>query len=139
MEKIKETSLFLYRHHFIRYLLVGGTTFIIDLSLLYVLHGRLEVNLEVATSIAYWTSIAYNFSLNRHWTFSTREKTDLRRHLSNYLVLLAANYLFAVLFVSIASHHINYIVAKIISVTIQVPWTYYAYKHYIFTESSTSE
>jgi putative flippase GtrA len=139
---VRKTSafvLYLYRHHFIRYLFVGSTTFIFDFALLFLLHGKASVDLAVATSIAYWVSIAYNFFLNRSWTFSARDKTDLRRHLSTYLILLGFNYLFTVVFVSLASHHINYLLAKAISVAISMSWTYFAYKNYIFTSKPPAE
>ena len=121
-----------------RYLAVGGSTFVIDFLLLFALHGKLNVQLAVATSVAYWISIAYNFMLNRAWTFSARDKSDLRRHLSSYLVLLAFNYGFTVLFISLASHHINYLLAKAIAVGIQMSWTYLIYKKFIFTSQAAS-
>jgi len=139
MKKASALVLYLYRHHFVRYLVVGGSTFAIDFGLLFALHGKAHVNLAIATSLAYWISIAYNFALNRHWTFSQRDKSDLRRHLSTYLVLLAFNYLFTVIFVSLVSHSLNYLVAKAIAVAIQMTWTYFAYKNYIFTSKPQPE
>jgi len=138
-EKLKSFTAQMYKHHFIRYLFVGGTSFTIDFSLLFVLHGKAHIHLAIATSIAYWLSIAYNFLLNRSWTFSARDKTDLRRHLTSYLVLLGFNYLFTVIFVDIASHQINYLIAKALSVAISMSWTYFAYKHYIFTTTQAVE
>jgi len=138
---IKKTSnflLFMYRHHFVRYLFVGGTTFVIDIGLLYVLHGKMGIRIGIATSLAYWISIVYNFLLNRTWTFSARDKDDLRRHLITYLVLLGFNYLFTVIFVSYFSHHINYLLAKVLAVMIQMTWTYYIYKNYIFVKNAGS-
>jgi putative flippase GtrA len=139
MRRTSAFVLYLYNHHFVRYLVVGGSTFVIDFGLLFTLHGKGHVNLAIATSLAYWISIAYNFSLNRHWTFSQRDKSDLRRHLSTYLVLLGFNYLFTVIFVSLASHSLNYLVAKAIAVAIQMTWTYFGYKNYIFTSKPQTE
>ncbi len=133
MKKTSALVIYLYNHHFVRYLFVGGSTFVIDFGLLFALHGKAHVNLAIATSLAYWISIAYNFSLNRHWTFSQRDKSDLRRHLSTYLVLLGFNYLFTVIFIDLVSHHINYLAAKAIAVLISMSWTYFVYKNYIFT------
>jgi putative flippase GtrA len=133
VDKVKETTLFLYRHHFVRYLLVGGTTFILDFGILFILHGKLKVGIAAATSVAYWVSIIYNFVLNRYWTFDSREKESLQRHITAYFFLLILNYFFAVTFVSYASNHINYIVAKAIAVLIQMIWTYPVYKKVIFT------
>jgi putative flippase GtrA len=136
MPNIKRLTLYLYHHHFVRYLLVGGTTFVIDFGILYVLHGHLKLNLGASASVSYWVSIVYNFVLNRYWTFDAREKDSLARHLSTYLILLIFNYLFTVTFVSIVGAHINYIIAKAISVALTMVWTYPVYKRYIFVTHS---
>jgi putative flippase GtrA len=134
-DKLKSLTVQLYKHHFIRYLFVGGTTFILDFTLLVLLHGFMHVNLAVATSIAYWTAVAYNFSLNRWWTFSASENSTLREHLMPYGILLGFNYLFTVLFVGLASRAMPYELAKIIAVPIQMVWTYPAFRR-IFTPAS---
>jgi putative flippase GtrA len=133
MKKVVSFISFLYRHKLIRYLLVGGTTFIIDFGLLVLLHGKFRVRLPVATSISFWVAVAYNFFLNRTWTFSSSENKKLHQHLVAYGALLAFNYVFAVLFVSFFSRHIPYTVAKTLSVILQTSWTYQIYKRVIFT------
>lgn len=132
MERIKELTVYLYRHHFVRYLLIGGTTFVIDFGILFTLHGILKLNLAASTSVAYWISISYNFVLNRYWTFDAREKESLKRHLTIYFALLVFNYLFTVVVVSILGAHINYVVAKAAAVAVQMTWTYVIYKNHIF-------
>jgi putative flippase GtrA len=132
--RIKALTLFLYRHHFVRYLLVGGTTFVLDFGILYTLHGVMKLNLAASTSVAYWISISYNFVLNRYWTFDSREKESLARHIGTYGSLLLVNYLFTVTFVSIVGAHISYIIAKLISLAITMTWTYPVYKRYIFVK-----
>lgn len=132
IHRIARFTFYLYHHHFIRYLLVGGTTFVIDFGLLVLLHGKLKINIAVATSVAYWISIIYNFILNRYWTFDAREKESLKRHITTYTLLLVVNYFFVVAFMALASNHINYIIAKAIAVLIQMVWTYPVYKKVIF-------
>jgi len=134
MREIKGFLGYLYRHNLVRYLFVGGTTFVIDLSGLVLLHGHLNVNLAVATSISYWISILWNFNLNRNWTFSASENKKLHQHMLSYGILLGCNYLFTVLFVSIGSRFANYAVTKVIAVALQVLWTYPIYKNFIFSD-----
>jgi putative flippase GtrA len=128
IKKIKALSSDLYNHRFIRYVFVGGTTFVLDISLLVLLHSFLHINLAIATSLAYWIAIIYNFILNRWWAFSASENSSLRKHLPPYLVLLGFNYLFTVLFVGFVSRVIAYELAKVIAVPIQMIWTYPLYK-----------
>lgn len=139
MKQIKGFLGYLYQHNLVRYLFVGGTTFIIDLGLLVLLHGVLNINITVATSISYWASIAYNFTLNRWWTFSASENKKLHKHLLAYGLLLGCNYLFTVLFVSIVSRHINYAIAKTLAVTLQVFWTYPIYKSVVFANKKSTD
>jgi len=139
VKRIKETTLFLYRHHFVRYLLVGGTTFVLDFGILFILHGQLQLNLAASTSVAYWVSMSYNFVLNRYWTFDSREKESLTRHITTYLALVLFNYLFTVTFVSIVGSHINYVIAKALAVAIQMVWTYEVYRKYIFISPESTE
>jgi putative flippase GtrA len=132
MHKLIQLTHYLYKHHFVRYLVVGGSTFVIDFGILVLLHGKLSVGIAAATSVAYWVSIVYNFILNRYWTFDAREKESLQHHITTYFMLLIFNYFFVVVFVSYASDHINYVVAKAIAVIMQMIWTYPIYKNKIF-------
>lgn len=132
MDRINTFARFLYQHHFVRYLFVGGTTFILDFTTLFILHAHFGINIAIATSIAYWLSVMYNFSLNRWWTFSKAEQQSMQKHAAMYGALLGANYLFTVIFVSVVSHFIYFGLAKALAVTIQISWTYYLYKNYIF-------
>ncbi len=133
-EKPTKLIKFLYSHNLIRYLYVGGTTFVIDIGLLIFLHGKLKINLAVATSVSYWVSIIYNFILNRWWTFNAKDNNKLRKHLAAYSALLAINYLFTIIFVSFVSHFVNYAYAKIMAVILQTAWTYRIYKNIIFKD-----
>lgn len=137
IDKTKNLTLYLYRHPLMRYIFVGGTSFVLDIGLLILLYQFLDLNLALATSIAYWVSIGYNFTLNRRWTFSVAEIESLQRHIAAYLMLLAFNYLFTVIVVSTLGQVIYFGLAKAVAVGIQTIWTYKIYKDYIFIKSGT--
>ncbi len=136
MKKIKNLAQYIYVHHLFRYLVVGGSTFVLDVGVLISCHELLEYNLAISASIAYWVSVVYNFSLNRWWTFDAKEEKALHQHALFYGILLAVNYAFTVLFLNVASHFIYYGVAKVMSTIIQTFWTYPLYKHVIFKKNS---
>lgn len=117
---------------------VGGTTFMIQLVLLFILHGKEDIKLPIATSIAYWASIVYNFCMNRWWTFSATENKNLHKHLVAYGSLLLFNYLFTVIFIHFASRGINYAFANALAVPFQMLWNYYMYKNVIFKKNTPS-
>lgn len=124
------------RKHFFRYLFVGVTTIVVDVAVLTFCKEILDIKLEVATSISYWLSIAYNFSMNRWWTFSAQETKSLSEHAVFYGMLLFINYIYTVLFVSILSRFMYYGFAKIIVIAVAVSWTYPLYKYVIFKKSA---
>lgn len=132
MEKAKQISKSLYYHPFVRYVAIGGTTFALDFFLLVLLHGVLGINLLVATTVAYWTSIAFNFLANRFWTFGATE-THIIKHVMTYGLLLGFNYLFTVAFLAVATNlGMHYTIAKVVAVAIQMTWTYVIYKRFVF-------
>lgn len=90
------------------------------------------MKLEIATSIAYWTSIAYNFTMNRWWTFSAQEAKSLSEHAFFYGSLLFINYIYTVISVSALSNIMHYGFAKILVIAFAVTWTYPLYKYVIF-------
>lgn len=139
MARAKSFLRFLYQHPFVRYVFVGGSTFVIDFTLLYVLHESLDINLPISTTVAYWASIVYNFMLNRWWTFSASENKKLHKHATAYLVLLGFNYIFTVIFVSLMSHIVYFGIAKVLAVAIQILWTYRIYKNVIFADKPNGE
>jgi putative flippase GtrA len=124
------------RHSAVRYLFVGGSTFVIDVGLLILLREKFHFSLTAANTISYWTAIIYNFVLNRWWSFSAAEKNSLRRHASTYLILLIFNYLFSSVFISVVGHVMHAGIAKALAVLIQMSWTYLVYKRVIFTTTA---
>ena len=131
--KTKRLLAVLYAHSFVRYVAVGGTTFALDFFGLIFLHAGLHINVLVAASVSYWTSIVFNFLVNRFWTFSATEKTELARHIVFYAALLGFKYLFTIGFLAVTGHFgLHYTIAKILSVAIQMSWTYVIYKKVIF-------
>lgn len=137
MRKIEQLVRYFYRHTLVRYIFVGGTTFIIDEGLLILLHGVKDVWLPLATFIAYVVAFVYNFSLNRWWAFSAAEANSLKHHIVPYTILFIFNLCFAVIAVSFLSHFINFAIAKVIVVLMQTTWNYITYKNVIFKTAKT--
>jgi putative flippase GtrA len=132
MENIKQFLKKIYSHSFVRYLIIGGSTFAIDFLLLVLLHGVIGTNVLVAATISYWTSIVFNFLANRFWTFGSTD-THVIKHIAYYGVLLVLNYMFTIAFIGIATDHgMHYTYAKVLAVAIQMTWTYILYKKVIF-------
>ncbi|MDB5163555.1 MAG: GtrA family protein [Candidatus Saccharibacteria bacterium] len=135
MTKTRQLVLYFYNHHFVRYLFVGGTTFILSFGILKVLHGNLGLSVAVSTITAYVISFIYNFTLNRWWTFSAADTKNLHEHIIPYSLLFLFNLAYTVLMEHFLSQHVNYLIAYPFVVVTQAVWTYYTYKHVIFTKA----
>lgn len=132
MEKITTLVKSFTERRFARYVLVGGTTFAIDFVLFSILHSMFGWNILLANTISYWSSIAFNFSMNQSWTFQG-DQTTLRRNLILYLSLLVLNFGFSSAFLTITvGWGLNPQIAKITATGLQTIWTYIAYKKVIF-------
>lgn len=132
MQKLINAAKRITERSFVRYVFVGGTTFAIDFLLLVLLHEIFGISLIFAATLSYWTSIAFNFTANRLWTFSATPD-QFTKNIVLYLLLLALNYGFVIGFISLVTHFgLHYTLAKIIATGIQIAWTYAAYKKAVF-------
>ncbi len=114
-----------------RYIIIGGSTVVIDVGLLAVLKGAFGVNVYLAATVSYWASLLFNFSLNKFWTFEV--KTNTVHHLFLYGVLIVINYFTGLAFIgALGRAHINYLVAKTMALAVTTVWNYFLYRYVIF-------
>jgi putative flippase GtrA len=115
-----------------RYLVIGGTSFALDLGLLIVFKRYLGIGVYIAATLSYVLALIYNFYLNRGWTFGARG--GLQVHMALYALLVFINYFITLALLAwLGKLGIHYEVAKIISIMPILGWNYIAYK-YIFTK-----
>lgn len=136
-EKIKQVHALgkraAYSRSFRRYIFVGVSTVAIDYLVLFVLRNMLSVRLVYAVSIAYWTSIAYNFTLNRYWSFEASSGM-VPKQLFLYGCLLLFNYFVTLGVVwSLESIGLSEYIAKLFALGMTITWTYVFYKKIVFT------
>lgn len=117
---------------FKRYLFVGFSTVLLDYVLLVVLRAIFLSNLVYAVSFAYWVSIAYNFTLNRIWSFKATEDM-VRKQIIYYGILLLFNYLVTLGVVwGLESMGLSEYIAKLFALALTITWTYLFYKKFVF-------
>jgi putative flippase GtrA len=117
----------------VRFLAAGGLSAAVDVGLLALLHGAFQVPLIAATSIAFWTSLAVNFALNRRWVFAG-SGPGLHRQLGRYLVAVGINYVTTLALVAgLTAVGIGYLVAKLAAMAVTACWNYLLYRFWIFT------
>jgi putative flippase GtrA len=122
----------IYRHSLTRYLVVGGTTFALDFFILITGHELFGLSVILAATFSYWLSLAYNFAINRFWTFGARK--NIKKHAVAYTLLVIFNYLASLLIIwSLGLIGVQYYIAKIVAVGLAMAWNYLAYKNLVFT------
>ncbi|HVE64509.1 MAG TPA: GtrA family protein [Mycobacteriales bacterium] len=114
-----------------RYLLVGGLSFGVDAGLLVALREGAHAPLLLAASVAFWSALVFNFTLNRLWSFGGRE--DVKISFAKYLTLVAGNYLGTLGILSVGTRvGFNYVLVKAGAAGTAVCWNYLAYRFWVF-------
>lgn len=121
-----------------RYLMVGVLSFAVDFLLLILLHEWFGVALWLATPVAFLTSLAANYVLQRFFTFSgtaTRGTSFLK-----YMALVAFNTVAASIIVSgFEALGGSYMLGKVLSTAMMTVWNFFAYKYWVFTSAKTDD
>jgi putative flippase GtrA len=119
----------------VRYLLIGGLSIVIDVSLLYLLHSIIGVQLGIATAVAFLTSLVFNFVCNR-LTMAGGETQRLMRHAFRYGLLVVANLCITVAVVTGAEHiGVPYVISKLAVVAASTCWNFVLYRRWVFADS----
>jgi putative flippase GtrA len=118
-----------------RFIIVGGLSFAIDLGLLMVLHEIFLVELWIATPIAFLTSLAFNFALQRIFTFRATNGRSVS--FFKYCLLVAFNTLAVDVIVNLVDWlGAGYQIGKVVSTVMITAWNFFLYKHWIFRKPS---
>lgn len=138
MDKIKRDSIFgeLFNtdslHQFIRYSAVGISSFLLEFAIFYFLAQVIGLWFILAHILVYSFIFAFNFMLNRIWSF--RSKVNLKRQILKYAMLFFFNLLAssAVLFLLSDAGGLDPLISKIIVMCAIVPWNFIMYKKVIY-------
>lgn len=116
-----------------RFLVVGGTSVVVDAGLLWVLHGVLGLWLSPATAAAFLAGFVVNFVLNRQWAFASSSNGRLRHQFAKYMALVAVNLLLTVLAVkALTAIGVMYLVAKVLTTAVLSTVNYFVSRKWIF-------
>lgn len=124
--------------HLLKFLLVGGLSFAIDLGLLVILHEVFGVGLWIATPVAFLVSLIFNFLLQRIFTF----KATNRSHSSfiRYAILVVFNTVATDFIVNtFANLDLTYTAGKVVATASTMAWNFFLYKYWIFPSDQASD
>ena len=118
------------------YIIVGGTSYAIELSVLLLLVHVLHFNTTLAVSIGFWLGLVISFLLQKFLAFKNTDTRARRLTIQTvyYALLVLFNYGFTLLFVHLLEPFIDLSIARTLALIITTAWNYVIYKKVIFTE-----
>ena len=118
-----------------RYLVVGGFCFLVDVGLLWLAHDVLGVPLAIATPVAFLASFAVTYTLQRVVAFTSESKVV--PSVARYTALVVFNTLATTGIVWLVDQSgAGWLVGKIAAVVATTIWNYFAYRYWVFTTPS---
>lgn len=123
----------------VRYCLIGGVSYAIELAVLFTLHANLHLQRTVAAGIAFWVGLTISFVLQKLLAFKdfNKEAKVVAKQGATYAVLVAWNYFVTLLIVSLfPNKYLLY--SRTLALLITTAWNYLVYKRYIFNKEPTS-
>ena len=120
----------------LRYIIVGGTSYAIELSVLLLLVRVFDFNTTLAVSIGFWLGLVISFLLQKFLAFKNTDTRARRLTIQTvyYALLVLFNYGFTLLFVHLLEPFIDLSIARTLALIITTAWNYIIYKKVIFTE-----
>jgi putative flippase GtrA len=123
------------QHPFPRFVISGGTTFIVDLGLLKLLHGYEHMALLPATTIAFLISFSVTFLISRHWTFPSGRAGRTHHQAIRFAILVGGNLVTTLLIVGgLVALGLYYLLAKVIAVALNAGANFLLYRHWVFRD-----
>ena len=118
-----------FEHTLIRYLFVGGSAYLIEMLSLYTLRYIFDLSPVVSVAISFWVGFFVAFILQKTITFKNYERgaKNISRQLLGYSLLVAFNYSFTLLVVSIFHDKLNVIVLRTATIATITMWNFYIY------------
>lgn len=119
---------------FIRYIFVGGTSYILEIGLLAYLEYGLHIPTVVSVSISFWFGFLVAFVLQKIVTFEDRQRSvkKIAWQSISYALLVAFNFIFTLVFVQLCSPVAGVLIARTIALVITTIWNYVVYSKVIF-------
>ena len=117
----------------IKFGFVGGTAFVIDAGLLFLLTEFCGIHYLISGMISFTASVIYNYIVSVKWVFDAKKDANKTQEFIVFIVLsvigLGINQLFMWLFVDMM--HIYYMLSKIIATVIVMVYNFITRKIFL--------
>lgn len=122
----------------IRYVMVGGSAFVLDFGTLWALKSGVGLPAWLAAACAYILSTLYSFMLQRKFTFSA--DLGVGNSAVRYGILLLVNLVLTSAIVEGFDYFLDlYLVGKIVSTAAMTMWNFPIMKYWVYPPSKVAE
>lgn len=123
------------RHQFAKYFIVGFSGVFLDMGTLIIFKEYLGWTPVLAVVVNQLLIMAYNFSLNKYWSF--KSKTLPHKQIVRYLILAGCNYLFSIIIMYFFNHKmgLDYRWVRLSTIVVMVSWNFFLYKYWVYKEN----
>lgn len=124
----------IFSKQFVRYIIAGLTSLLFELVVLWFAHDVFSLSTQISVSISFWTGLAVAFMLQKFFTYKEHTKSVdvVSKQMILYGILVAWDYIFTLVFVSLVAPYSTIYIARLFSIVFIVSWNYLIYKKYIF-------
>lgn len=129
---------------FARYLVVGGTAFLVDYAVLYLSRTYLflplgDLGVYLAAALGFLAGLTYNYVLSLVWVFQSAKDQKKGRTIGAFLLFSVIGVIGLLLteggmFLGYQLLHINYMIVKLFVAAFVLLWNYGARKILIFKD-----
>ncbi|WP_426623251.1 GtrA family protein [Leifsonia sp. McL0607] len=120
-----------FDHSVVRYLIAGGLAFIVDFTLLWLLHEVFGWVTWLAAAVAFLVSFVFTYTIQRVLGFSSQVPHGPA--LIKYTLLVVVNTVATSLIVALVDQSpLSWAGGKIIATAVTTVWNYFAYRYWVF-------
>jgi dolichol-phosphate mannosyltransferase len=127
---------------FVRFCIVGGTGFVINLTILQLLYRALNFPILPAQLIGAELALFSNFILHHHWTYKKNRVVKniktliLQFHVTTWPAILGSSIMVAA---GVSIVHLNSTVALVLSSLIALLWNFFWSKYVVWKDTTDEE
>ncbi|GEM_PF-1153707 len=119
-------------HSGVRYLVVGGSAFLVDLGAVALLHEVLGLPVWLASGLGFVISFAYTYTMQRR---AFRSSVPHGGAALRYVALTAVNTVATSVIVQLVSvTPLGWVGGKVVATAVTTIWNYFAYRYWVFAD-----
>ncbi|MET0447670.1 MAG: GtrA family protein [Aeromicrobium sp.] len=127
------------------FLVVGGANFVIDLGVYQLTYAHLNQGALVSKVVSTTVTSTIAYFLHRHWSFSHRARSGLRREFVLFVILSALSLLLGLVIIGTVRYGFGQTgvatlqAANVLSIVIGAVFRFWAYKRWVFMAPTTDD